>query len=76
MNIDRRTLDLAAPVLSTLASLVSLVVTLRSGDRSKASALSALLGVVGSAAWAMSAVEEQRSTLGTHPAPEARLDVT
>lgn len=60
MTIDRSTLNLAAPVLCTLGSLVALVAALR-GPRNSANLLSSVLGLVGSAAWAMSALDDENA---------------
>ena len=58
MNIDRRTLSLAAPVLSTVGSLVAFVAAVRRRPRSAGNVMSSLLGLVGSAAWAAAAWQE------------------
>lgn len=59
VNLDRRTLDLAAPVLCTLASLVSLLAAMRKGNRTAGAVLSGVFGVVGSAAWALAALDDR-----------------
>ncbi len=58
MELDRRTLNLAAPVLCTIGSLVALLAALFGRDTSRSAKLSALLGTVGSAAWAMAAYQD------------------
>jgi hypothetical protein len=58
VNIDRRTLDLAAPVLCTIGGLVAVLASLRSRPRNASGVLSALLGFVGSAAWAAAAYQD------------------
>ena len=60
MAIDRRTLDLAGPILSTVGSLVALVTALFSRGKNTSAVLSAVLGTVGSAAWLMTALEDAK----------------
>lgn len=58
MNIDSKTLNLAAPVLCTMGSLVALLSLLRRGPRTMGTLLSGVFGLFGSAAWAMSAYQD------------------
>lgn len=61
MAIDRRTLDLAAPMLCTVGSLVALVTALFSRGKNTSALLSAVLGTVGSAAWTMAALDDAKN---------------
>lgn len=70
MNLDAKTLNLAAPVLCTLGSLVALLTMLRQGPRTLGTMLSGVFGLVGSAAWAMSAYQDSLDV-----DPMADLDV-
>lgn len=54
MAIDRQTLNLAAPVLCTVGSLVGFLSALRH----RKGVLAALFGMVGSAAWAAAAMQD------------------
>ena len=58
MDLDRRTLNLAAASLSGVASLVALLSALFGRNRGNGAVLPSLLGTVGSVAWAMSALQE------------------
>ena len=58
MNLDKRTLNLAAAGLSTFGSLVSLGSALFGKAKGTGALLPALLGVAGSTAWLMSALGE------------------
>lgn len=58
MNLDSKTLNLAAPILCTMGSLVALLSVLRRGPRTMGTLLSSVFGLVGSAAWAMSAYQD------------------
>ena len=55
MELDQRTLNLAAAVLCGLGSGISLLSALFGRGRGSGSVVPSLLGVIGSAAWAMSA---------------------
>ncbi|MEL6894241.1 MAG: hypothetical protein AAFP84_21800 [Actinomycetota bacterium] len=59
MNLDRAQLELAAPALCTVGSLIALLATLFGSGRTKSGVLSALLGTIGSAAWLAAALEAQ-----------------
>ena len=59
MDIDRRTLNLAAPILCTVGSLIGLLAALFSREATRSARLSALLGTIGSAAWALAAYEDE-----------------
>lgn len=61
MAIDRRTLDLAAPVLCTVGSLVALLAALFSQGKNRSALLSAVLGTVGSAAWTLAALDDAKN---------------
>lgn len=58
MNLDRRTLNLAAACLSGVGSAIALLSALFGRNRGSGAVLPSLLGVVGSAAWAMSALQD------------------
>ena len=58
MDLDKRTLNLAAAVLCGLGSGIALLSALFGRNRGGGAVLPSLLGVVGSAAWAMSAMED------------------
>jgi hypothetical protein len=58
VNFDSKTLNLAAPILCTMGSLVALLSVLRRGPRTMGTLLSSVFGLVGSAAWAMSAYQD------------------
>ncbi len=62
VNLDAKTLNLAAPVLCTLGSLLALLTMLRRGPRTMGSLLSGVFGLVGSAAWALSAYQDSHDT--------------
>lgn len=59
MTPDRCSLDVAAPALCTVGSLVALLAALFGAERSKSAVLSALLGTIGSAAWLATALDAQ-----------------
>ncbi len=54
MNIDRRTLTLAAPALSTLGATIGFLSALRH----RTGVIAATLGLVGSLAWATAAFQD------------------
>ncbi len=58
MDLDKRTLNLAAAVLCGLGSGVALLSALFGRSRGSGAVLPSLLGAVGSAAWAMSALAD------------------
>lgn len=58
MDLDQRTLNLAAAVLCGVGSVIALLSALFGRNRGSGAVLPALLGTVGSAAWAMSAVQD------------------
>lgn len=60
MNIDKRTLNLAAAVLSTVAAAISLLSALFGRARGTGVLIPSALGAVGSAAWLMSAMQEMQ----------------
>lgn len=62
--MDRASLELAAPALCTIGSLIALLTALFGSDRTKSGVLSALLGTIGSAAWLAAALEAQEEELG------------
>ncbi len=64
MKTDRASLDLAAPLLCTIGSLIALLAALFGSGRTKSSVLSALLGTIGSAAWLAAALDAQQESLG------------
>ncbi len=61
MNGSRSQLELVAPALCTLGSLIALLAALFGSDRTKSGVLAALLGTIGSAAWLASALEAQQA---------------
>ncbi len=61
MNAPRSQLELVAPALCTLGSLIALLAALFGSDRTKSGVLAALLGTIGSAAWLASALEAQQA---------------
>lgn len=58
---DRSSLEILAPALSLVGSLIALLAALFGSDRSKVGVLSALLGAVGSAAWLATALDAQQA---------------
>lgn len=60
MSIDKRTLTLVSPVLSTVGATIGLLSALFGRDRSRTAVLSALLGTIGSAAWLIAALQDDR----------------
>jgi hypothetical protein len=60
MDIDKRTLNLVAAVTCGLGSGVALLSALFGRNRGGGAVLPSLLGVVGSTAWAMSALQEMQ----------------
>lgn len=56
MDIDRRTLNLAAPALCTAGALVGLLSALRHRN----GVLAAMFGLIGSAAWAAAAFQDDQ----------------
>ncbi len=56
MNIDRRTLNLAAPLLCTLGSTVAFLSALRH----RQGVLASMFGMGGSAAWAAAALQDDQ----------------
>jgi hypothetical protein len=58
MQLDQRTLNLAAAVLCGIGAGVGLMSALFGRNRGNGAVLPSLLGVIGSAAWAMSAVQD------------------
>lgn len=59
MPTDRRTLNLAAAVLCGVGSLLTFLAAARSkGGRDGVATLSGIFGIIGSAAWAMSAMDD------------------
>jgi hypothetical protein len=58
MDLDRRTLDLAAASLCGIGSAISLLSALFGRNRGNGAVLPSLLGAVGSVAWAMSALRD------------------
>jgi hypothetical protein len=57
MDLDRRTLNLAAAALCGVGSVIGLLSALFGRDRGSA-VLPSLLGTIGSAAWVMSALQD------------------
>lgn len=60
MDLDKGTLNLAAAVLCGLGSVIALLSALFGRNRGGGTVLPSLLGAVGSAAWAMSALADLR----------------
>ena len=58
MPLDKRTLNLAAAALSTLASVIGLGSALFGKSKGSGSLLPSLIGLAGSAAWLGSALDE------------------
>lgn len=59
MPTDRRSLNLVAAVLCGIGSLLTLLAAARrKGGRDGVATLSGLFGMIGSAAWAMSALDD------------------
>lgn len=59
MPTDRRTLNLVAACLCGVGSLLTFLAAARSkGGRDGVATLSGLFGIIGSAAWAMSAMDD------------------
>ena len=58
MDLDKRTLNLAAAVLCGLGSGIALLSAVFGRNRGSGAVLPSLLGAVGSAAWAMSAMAD------------------
>lgn len=56
MSTDQRTLNMAAAGLSVLAAVLAIV----GGRRDSVARLSGILGLLGSAAWAVSAYQDLR----------------
>ncbi len=68
MKNDRVPLELIAPVLSLIGSLISLVSAVFDEDRTIRGVLSATLGTLGSALWLATAVDAyQRESLDAEP---------
>lgn len=64
---ERPPLELLAPALCTVGSLVALLAALFGSGRSKSGVLSAFLGTVGSAAWLATAVEAMEADRDAEP---------
>ena len=60
MDIDKRKLNLVAAVTCGAGSGIALLSALFGRSRGSGTVLPSLLGVVGSAAWAMSALQEMQ----------------
>jgi len=58
MEIDQRTLNLAAAAISAAASLVSLGSALFGRNKGKGALIPSLLGLIGSITWVLSAKQE------------------
>ncbi|MEM9514545.1 MAG: hypothetical protein AAGA42_06765 [Actinomycetota bacterium] len=62
MTPDRDTMDIAAPALCTVGALIALLAALFGSGRTKSGVLSALFGVVGSAAWLATALDDRNGS--------------
>jgi hypothetical protein len=58
MAIEKDTLNMAAPVLCTIGSFVALLAAVFSRGKNRSAVMSALFGTIGSAAWAMSSLQD------------------
>ncbi len=58
MQLDQRTLNLAAAVLCGIGAGIGLMSALFGRNRGNGAVLPSLLGVIGSAAWAVSAAQD------------------
>jgi hypothetical protein len=58
MNLDRRTLNLAAASLSAVASLIGLGSALFGRNKGSGAVTPSLLGLAGSVAWVLSALDD------------------
>lgn len=59
--VDRSSLEVAAPALCTVGSLIALMAALFGSGRTKSGVLSTLLVTVGSVAWLVTAFEAQET---------------
>lgn len=59
MAVDRSSLEIAAPALCTVGSLVALMAAVFGSGRTKSGVLSALLVTIGSVAWLVTALDAQ-----------------
>lgn len=66
MDLDQRTLNLAAASLCGIGSVIALLSALFGRNRGSGAVLPSLLGTIGSAAWAMSALQDLQE--GDQPA--------
>ena len=58
MNLDKRTLNLAAAALSAVASLIGLGSALFGRNKGSGAVTPSLLGLAGSIAWVLSALDD------------------